>query len=120
MFWMQEGGWKRTLYVSPTYEEIWGRTCQSLYEQPRSWIDSVHPDDRDLVFAHLEQQVGGLSTETEFRVMRPDRSIRWVRCRAFPVKNQAGEVHRIAGLAEDITGRKRQVAIVRVNAVDPG
>src|SRR5260370_18737963 len=107
MFWMQEGGWKRTLYVSPTYEEIWGRTCQSLYEQPRSWIDSVHPDDRDLVFAHLEEPVGGLSRDTEFRVTRPDGSIRWGRCRAFPVKNQAGEVHRIAGLAEDITGRKR-------------
>ena len=40
MFWMQDGGWKQTLYVSPAYEAIWGRTCQSLYENPRSWIDS--------------------------------------------------------------------------------
>ena len=36
MFWMQDGGWKQTLYVSPAYEAIWGRTSQSLYENPRS------------------------------------------------------------------------------------
>ena len=41
IFWIQEGGWERLLYISPAYEEAWGRTCQSLYEQPRSWIDSV-------------------------------------------------------------------------------
>ncbi len=107
IFWMQEGNWTRTLYVDPTYEVVWGRTCQSLYEQPRSWIESVHPQDRDVVLAHLEQQERGVSTDTEFRVMRPDHSIRWVRCRAFPIKNQAGQVHRIAGLAEDITERKQ-------------
>src|SRR5208337_1844487 len=84
IFWMQEGGWKRTLYVSPTYEEVWGRSCQSLYDQPRSWIDSVHPEDRDDVLAHIEQQERGAPTVTEFRVVRPDRSVRWVRCRAFP------------------------------------
>jgi len=106
MFWMQDGGWKRTLYVSPAYEEVWGRTCQSLYENPRSWIDSVHPDDRELVMVQLEQQLGGITTDTEFRVARPDGSLRWVRCHAFPIRDDAGEVYRVAGLAEDITERK--------------
>ena len=107
VFWLQEAGWGRLLYISPAYEEIWGRTCQSLYEQPRSWIDTVHPDDRDLVFASLERQHRGVSTETEFRITRPDGSIRWVRCGAFPLQNQTGQVSRIAGLVEDITDRKQ-------------
>jgi two-component system, sensor histidine kinase and response regulator len=107
VFWLQEGGWGRLLYVSPDYEEIWGRTCHSLYEQPRSWINSVHPEDRDLVVASLERQKNGTATETEFRITRPDGSIRWVRCGAFPLRNQAGEVYRAAGLAEDVTERKQ-------------
>ncbi|HYW82943.1 MAG TPA: PAS domain S-box protein, partial [Spirochaetia bacterium] len=113
MFWMQDGGWKRTLYVSPAYEEVWGRTCQSLYENPRSWIDTVHPDDREEVMVRLEQQLRGMSTDTEFRVARPDGTLRWVRCHAFPIKDHAGEVYRVAGLAEDITARKQAQEALR-------
>ena len=113
MFWMQDGGWKRTLYVSPAYEEVWGRTCQSLYENPRSWIDTVHPDDREEVMVRLEEQLRGMSTDTEFRVARPDGTLCWVRCQAFPIKDQAGEVYRVAGLAEDITERKQAQEALR-------
>jgi two-component system, sensor histidine kinase and response regulator len=113
IFWMQEGGWERLLYMSPAYEDAWGRSCQSLYEQPRSWIESIPPEDRALVFAHLEQQERGISTETEFRVVRPDGSVRWMRCRAFPVEHQPGEASRTAGLVEDITDRKRAEAALR-------
>ena len=113
MFWMQDGGWKRTLYVSPAYEEVWGRTCQSLYENPRSWIDTVHPDDREEVMVRLEEQLRGMSTDTEFRVARPDGTLRWVRCHAFPIKDHAGEVYRVAGLAEDITERKQAQEALR-------
>src|SRR5208337_5301135 len=113
VFWMQDGGWKRTLYVSPAYEEVWGRTCQSLYENPRSWIDTVHPDDREEVMVRLEEQLRGMSTDTEFRVARPDGTLRWVRCHAFPIKDHTGEVYRVAGLAEDITARKQAQEALR-------
>ena len=107
VFWLQENEWQRLLYISPVYEEFWGRTCQSLYEHPRSWIESVHPEDRDLVLDHLEQQNRGTSTETNFRITRPDGSLRWMRCRAFPLKNQSGKVYRVGGLVEDITERRQ-------------
>ena len=113
IFWMQDGGWKQTLYVSPAYEEVWGRTCQSLYENPLSWIDGVHPDDREPVKVQVEQQLRGMSTDTEFRVERPDGSLRWVRCHAFPIKDPRGEVSRVAGLAEDITERKQAQEALR-------
>ncbi|MGB0069728.1 MAG: PAS domain S-box protein, partial [Isosphaeraceae bacterium] len=113
MFWMQDGGWKQTLYVSSAYEAIWGRTCQSLYENPRSWIDTVHPDDREEVMVRLEEQLRGMSTDTEFRVARPDGTLRWVRCHAFPIKDHTGEVYRVAGLSEDITERKQAQEALR-------
>ncbi len=107
VFWLQEGGWERLLYISPLYEEFWGRTCQSLREQPRSWIESVHPEDRDLVFNHFEQQDRGISTETHFRISRPDGSTRWMCCRAFPLKSPTGDVYRVGGLVEDVTERRQ-------------
>jgi len=107
VFWLQEDGWKRLLYVSPVYEEFWGRTCQSLYEQPRSWIEGVHPEDRDLVLNHVEQQNRGIATETHFRITRPDGSMRWMRCRAFPLRNPSGQVYRVGSLVEDVTERRQ-------------
>jgi PAS domain S-box-containing protein len=107
VFWLEEGGWQRLLYISPAYETVWGRTTQSLYEQPRSWIDTVHPDDRNLVLGSLERQNRGEPTATEFRIARPDGTIRWVRCSAFPMRNQTGQVYRAAGLVEDITERRQ-------------
>ncbi|HEY2585641.1 MAG TPA: PAS domain S-box protein [Tepidisphaeraceae bacterium] len=113
VFWLQENEWQRLLYISPAYEEFWGRSCQSLYEQPRSWIESVHLDDREMVFKHFEQQNHGISTETDFRITRPDGSMRWVRCRAFPLKKGTGEVPRVGGLVEDITEARQFEAALR-------
>ena len=62
------------LYVSPAYERVWGRSRQSLYEQPRSFLDAVHPQDRERVVASLQRQVAGEATSEEYRVVRPDGS----------------------------------------------
>jgi PAS domain S-box-containing protein len=106
VFWMTDNGKNRLLYVSPGYEKIWGRTCASLYASARGWMDAVHVEDRNRVLeASLTKQATGEYDE-EYRVVRPDGAIRWVRDRAFPICNPAGEVYRIAGIAEDITERK--------------
>ena len=107
VFWLSDLEKNALLYISPAYEDIWGRTCASLYLSPRSWIEAIHPDDRDRVLhAALTKQVGGEYNE-QYRVMRPDGSIRWIHDRAFPVRNASGQVYRIAGIAEDITKRKQ-------------
>lgn len=95
------------LYISPAYEELWGRTTQSLYEQPQSWLDSVHPEDRDRVVAALTphlQQVQDF--DEEYRIVRPDGFVRWVWVRAFHIVSKVGSPARIAGIAEDVTERK--------------
>ena len=107
VFWMSDPLKNEVLYVSPAYEKLWGRSCQSLYEQPRSFLDAIHPEDRERVVASLESQRRGKTTDVEYRVVRPDGSVRWVRDRSFPVKDRAGGVYRVAGIAEDITEGKQ-------------
>ena len=104
-FWMSTADWSQMLYVSPGYETIWGRTCESLYQDPRSWMAAIHPDDRAhaIEVIETERQRG---FEIEYRVLRPDGSIRWIRDRGFPINDDAGRVYRVAGIAEDITERK--------------
>ena len=105
VFWLEDLEHSRTVYVSPAYQAIWGRTRQSLYEQPQSWFDAIHPDDRKRVLSAQVRKVSG-EYEIEYQVIRPDGSIRWIWSRAFPIQDEHGQVQRIAGIAEDITERK--------------
>ncbi|HTL62167.1 MAG TPA: PAS domain S-box protein [Nitrospira sp.] len=116
VFWITDTLKNEVLYVSPGYESIWGRSCESLYRSPRSWLEAIHPEDRDPVLqAALRKQTAGTYDE-EYRILRPDGSIRWIRDRAFPVHDGTGAVSRIVGVADDITDRKRaEEALQRVH-----
>jgi len=114
VFWMSDPGKNNIIYVSPAYEEIWGRTCQSLYDCPRDWVEAIHPDDRNRVLeAALTKQVSGQYDEV-YRIVRPDGAIRWIQDRGFPVHDEAGKVYRTVGIAEDITGRKQVEEALRI------
>ncbi|HEY9599220.1 MAG TPA: PAS domain S-box protein, partial [Cyanophyceae cyanobacterium] len=106
VFWMTDLDKKQMVYVSPAYEEIWGRSCESLYQNPESFVDSIHPDDRTRVMAAFEKQIRGEYDE-EYRVVQRSGQERWIRDRAFPIRNAQGQVYRIVGIAEDITEEKR-------------
>lgn len=107
VFWIRNGQKPQVIYVSPAYETIWQQSCDSLYLNFSTWIESIHPDDRDRVETAALQ----LSTighyDQEYRILRPDGSIRWIRDRAFSINSEAGTLLRVAGLAEDITDRKQ-------------
>jgi PAS domain S-box-containing protein len=106
VFWMLDVTDQRILYVSPAYEEIWGRPRKALQEMPSSWLDSIHVDDRVQALAHAKKAPGGDQSEAEYRIVRPDGSIRWIWDRAFPVVNEQGQLFRIVDIAEDISVRK--------------
>jgi PAS domain S-box-containing protein len=107
VFWMTDPEKNRMIYISPAYESIWGRSCDSLYASPRSWLEAIHPDDRDRVLqAALTKQISGAYDE-EYRIVRPDGATRWIWDRAFPVRDASGQVYRVTGIAEDITDRKQ-------------
>ncbi len=96
----------KIVYASPAYEKIWGRSCAYLYRHRQSWLQAVHPEDRPRVRAAAERMARGEFDE-EFRIQRPDRTLRWVQFRAFPILDERGEVTRIAGLVTDITSSKQ-------------
>ncbi len=106
VFWISSPDGHDKHYVSPGYEEIWGRSCANLHRQPDSWLDAIHYEDQSRVREALVKQVWGEYDE-QYRVQRPDSSFRWVRDRAFPVRDQTGQVYRIVGIAEDITKQKK-------------
>ena len=106
VFWITDPVKSEMIYISPGYEVIWGRTCASLYASPMSWVESIHPDDRERVTtAALTRQASGQYDEV-YRIRRPKGSVRWIHDRAFPVKNASGDIYRIVGIAEDITEHK--------------
>src|SRR5262245_34890963 len=95
----------RLRYVSSAYEKIWGRSRESLYRDSRSWLEAVHPDDIERVLDAL-RSAGRAQFDEEFRITRPDGEVRWVHDRVFPIRDEYGEIYRLAGIVEDITGRK--------------
>lgn len=113
VFWMTDVAKNNIMYISPAYEEIWNRSCDSLYENPQSFVLNIHPEDRDRVVAALAKQPLGEYDE-EYRILQPNGQERWIRDRAFPIKNSAGEVDRIVGIAEDITEYKKTEQEVRL------
>ncbi|HAA31554.1 MAG TPA: hypothetical protein DCE56_32440 [Cyanobacteria bacterium UBA8553] len=107
VFWISDYKSRQILYVSPAYEQIWGRTCESLYTDFRGWLQAIHPLDRERVEAACFKKLYVGDFDEEYRIVRPDGTIRWVRDRGFPVRNESGEIYRITGIAEDITERKQ-------------
>ena len=106
VFFLEDAVDHHMLYVSPAYEEIWGRSCESLYAEPVSWDAGIHPDDRAAIDRKYQDGRATGNFELEYRIVRPDNSIRWIEARGFPVHDDAGKLIRIAGVAKDITEHK--------------
>ena len=106
----------KTLYISPAYERVWGRTCSSLYLDPKSFLDGIHSEDRGLVLENLVVQRKGLPFAHEYRVVRPDGTVRWVWDRGFPVRDPAtGTLTHYVGVAVDITERRQAEEALRLS-----
>jgi PAS domain S-box-containing protein len=102
VFWINTLRGDRIIYVSPAYEEIWGKSRESLYRNPRSWMESIHRDDLPAVQDCQKRMARGERTDIEYRIVRPDGSVRWIKDRSYLMK--AGDNSPLAcGIAEDIT-----------------
>jgi PAS domain S-box-containing protein len=110
VFWIIELEQLQILYVSPSYEQIWGHDCNSLYNNNQLWMEAIHPEDRPHVQNVVEQEKKGERHDIEYRIIRPDGSLRWIRDRGFGLKDAAGNPYRMVGIAEDITEQVQLVA----------
>lgn len=106
VFWMMDLKTNSMLFVSPAYEKIWGRSCESLFADPKSWLNAVHPDDKGPVLQAYFTQQNQEKFEQQYRIIRPDGSVRWIHVRGFKIREESGEQSRVAGVAQDITERK--------------
>ncbi len=114
LFWMKTPDFKRVLYFSPEYENITGRSPQGRYQDNdyQPFLDMIVPEDRERM-AQIIRKAAGDKFDIEFRIAQPDGSVRWIHDRGFPIKDQSGQVYRIAGIANDITERKLSEAALR-------
>ena len=106
VFWLTNPEKSQMLYVSPAYEKIWGQSPTDLYRNPQSWLEAIHPEDRPQMVAALKLQALE-QYDCQYRIIRPDGTVRWIRDRAFPIRDRVGQVYRLAGIAEDITEDRR-------------
>jgi PAS domain S-box-containing protein len=107
--WILDAETRKVLYISPAYEAIWGRSCQSMYEAGDSFLEAVVPEDKEAARHCLERRFHE-PFDSVYRIRGRDGEIRWVRSRSAPIRDATGKIRRITGIAEDITDLKRAEA----------
>ncbi len=119
VFWIYDIQEHRVSYVSPAYDNIWGRNRDELHHNPMAWLNAVHADDRCHVCRSLPRPwdaaaLANFSYDEEFRIVQPQGQQAWVRARAFPIHNDQGTVYRLVGVVEDLTPVKSQEEALRL------
>ncbi|HLP90964.1 MAG TPA: PAS domain S-box protein [Nostocaceae cyanobacterium] len=104
---------EKLYYVSSAFETIWQRSREHLYVNLDNFYQSLHPFDCDRFHASLAKLKTGHPFDEEYRIIRPNREVRWINCKIFPVRNQAEKIYRYTGLFEDITERKLYFEVLR-------
>ena len=96
------------LYVNRTYQDIWGRTLESFYSNPMSFLEGIHPEDRGRVAELVQSLIDGEPIDNlECRVVRPDGSISWVSCRGYPIRDAQGRVYRLVAALRTLRSADR-------------
>jgi PAS domain S-box-containing protein len=103
VFWIYDPGKRELVFINQAYEKIWGRSRDALYSAIESSLDAIHPDDRDMAINATRRlpETGGHTLE--YRIVRPDGTLRWIHQSTTAIKDGAGRATLIAGVCEDIT-----------------
>lgn len=105
VLWIADARTQQLEYLSPAFADVWGEQADGILADNGRWAELIHPEDREPVLQALRQlRSGGADYEIEYRIVRPsDGAVRWIRGIGFSIRNEAGEVQRIAGIARDVT-----------------
>jgi len=114
VLWIGDVQSQRLLYISASFETVWGRSREHVYARPRMLLADIHPEDRGRISAAMQ----GIwrdehAMNEEYRLLRKDGGIRWLWTRTFPIHDDKGRVYRIGAVTEDITSRKEQEETLR-------
>jgi PAS domain S-box-containing protein len=106
VFWISDWENQQILYVSKAFENIWQHSSAQLYQDPHIWLKAIHPDDRQRVEKSFYSIVKTGNYQEEYRIIRPDGTIRWISDRGYPIKDEFSQDLTIVGCAQDISERK--------------
>ncbi len=116
-FWISKFDGNRLLqykYMSPAFERIFGIPVERVYEDSRAWLKIIHPEDSERFFAAQKKRAAGEYVDApDFRIVRSDGTIRWIKTSLYPVRGDDGKILRYVGIADDITERKRAEQALR-------
>ncbi len=101
------------LYASPAYETLYGRSRQSLYDDPDSWMEAIHPDDQQRIRQSVRDQFNQDAITREFRIIRADGAIQWIYTHTKIIRDADGQPIKLVGLASDVTEQKQYEASLR-------
>ena len=108
----EEGRWS---FVSAQVERMLGWTPEEWMADPRAWIKSIHPDDRERVIEDEQPLQGpGDQLRSEYRMVARDGRVLWVRDVATVIVGEDGELL-MQGLMLDVTDLKRAEAAALEN-----
>lgn len=114
--WVQDASSGNILYVSPACKKVWRRSASELTKHREAWLETVHPEDREEVrkkFRGAFDRKPFERIQVDYRLLLPDGSIRWIQDRTFPIRDEAGNVYRIGGVATDITEQRASAEALR-------
>jgi len=116
VFFVMDAEHRKTLYINPAYEKTWGRSCQSLYDNPKSFVEPVPAGDRERLMDYMDRiSRGEHAGKLEYRIIQPNGNVRWVLTHAVPIRDERGDVYRIGGVVLDITeSREAQMALEEI------
>jgi len=116
-FWIRSPDMRDVHYISPAFERIWGRPAESLVTNPHQWADFILPEDRERVLSAFAGLTGddAASVDIEYRIVRPDGEVRWIRARGFQVRDAADKLIRLTGIVTDITERQTAAEALRTS-----
>ena len=118
VFFIATPDWQRPIYVSTAYEKIMGLKVADLYQDSLLWLGVIVPEDRSVIEDLILRQIRGeiaSSVTVEFRITKPDGSLRWIQASTYPILGEKGDVQLITGTARDITDRRQAEEALRVS-----
>lgn len=113
IFWTMDPETKEVTYVSPAFEQICELPLDSIYSNPTSYRELIHPEDRQRVLTALEKLENTNRFEEEFRIVCPGGAMKWLRAIGFNARDSAGVIQTIVGTVQEITARKEMEAVLR-------
>ena len=113
VLWIVDANMQHLEYLSPAYEQIWGEARDKIVQDLGHWAERVHPKDREQASKALPLLLEGEAQTSEYRIVRPDGEVRWIRDTGFPIRGEDGAIFRVAGIAHDITAEKHAAQAMR-------